>query len=758
MATMPQQPSFLALLVLFATAPACRNKDSTSDDLDGDGYAAADDCDDTDANSFPGATEACDGADNDCNGLVDDGVGGAWYVDVDADGFGDRDSAPVTACSDPGGYAGARGDCNDSDPDTYPGAPELCDLLDNDCDGQADDGVGQPYYTDADGDGFGTAGTGEYSCDGRPAGTSANYRDCDDTDSAVNPNATEVCGDLDDDDCDGNADVGVVGLWYSDDDGDGYGDPSLSETTCEPQSGWVQDNTDCQPYDAAAYPGAPESCNDIDDNCDGVVDDGMDVDGDGHRTDACVDGTDCDDLDADVFPDSGNDVCGDGIDQDCTGSDRACGFEGETLLSAADAHIYGTMTNYSASTRTDIGDPTGDGNNDLLSSTHTADSWGGGGYLVPGPVTGSASYSDVGYHLSGDSTETYGAGWSMGIGDINGDGVDDVGFGAPWAPYGGMFIEYGPVTSDRSLTDADLWLACIREVNCGYGSDIGDFTGDGIADAAVGARLTGWGTGTVYLLEGPVTAETELEASSHSIDGEAASTMTGSAVHIGGDINGDGIDDILVSAPYATGRGALSGIVYLVLGPGTGVGSMASADARLLGPCRGGYLGEGGTMSAQDVDGDGYADPAMGSFVTASGGRPGGAYLVFGPLTGDVDLRGADVIVEGVGGTDYIGPSVGHGDIDGNGTYEFLVGSSSDSSGAGGGGAAYLFTSLGAGTYTTADADAWFVGDSGGAAAGSSVYMGDLNGDGRDDVAVGAPNDSTGAREGGGVFVHFARD
>ena len=83
---------------------------------------------------------------------------------------------------------------------------------------------------------------------------------------------------------------------------------------------------------------------------------------------------------------------------------------------------------------------------------------------------------------------------------------------------------------------------------------------------------------------------------------------------------------------------------------------------------------------------------------------------------------------------------------------------SSDSSGTREGGGAYLFTSLSAGTYTTADADAWFTGDVSGAAAGTSAFMGDLNDDGRDDVALGAPSDSTGAGGGGGLFVMMAGD
>ena len=97
-------------------------------------------------------------------------------------------------------------------------------------------------------------------------------------------------------------------------------------------------------------------------------------------------------------------------------------------------------------------------------------------------------------------------------------------------------------------------------------------------------------------------------------------------------------------------------------------------------------------------------------------------------------------------------------DNDGNGSYELLVGASGDETGSPMGGGAFLFNDVSAGSYTTADADTWFSGDVASANAGVSAFMGDLNGDERDDVAIGAYNDSTGALSGGGVFVQYARE
>jgi len=312
------------------------------DDADQDGVAACLDCDDHDAAVQPGRPELCDGLDNDCSGVIDDDAVNArvWYADGDGDGVGDA-SATRRACEQPEGYVGAGLDCDDTNAASFPGASERCDGLDNDCDGAVDAPLpvdAGTWYADADADGAGDPLTARGACFA-PPGYVAIGGDCDDQNASAHPGAIEACDGFDDD-CDGGVDLNAVDatVWYADADADGAGDVGVTEAACVVPTGFVIGHDDCDDARAQAHPGAPESCDGFDDDCDGVVDAPnavdaplwfFDGDGDGignvNLSRRVCDGPsdyvrvaeDCDDANADVFP--GADELCNGVDDDCDG-------------------------------------------------------------------------------------------------------------------------------------------------------------------------------------------------------------------------------------------------------------------------------------------------------------------------------------------------------------------------------------------------------------------------------------------------------
>jgi len=223
--------------------PACS---TTSADADGDGFDDAayggTDCDDTDPRVHPGATETCDGLDNNCNGVVDEGC--TTPTDADRDGFDDTE------------------DCDDGDASVYPGADEYCDGVDNDCDAQVDedDAVdATAWYTDNDADTFGSdMGPARLACE-QPTGWVANNTDCDDDDPQINPDAAELEDGLDND-CDDEVDEDFP---------TDTGDPA----TVDADADGYDDSVDCDDNDASIHPDADEVCDDgIDNDCDDEVD------------------------------------------------------------------------------------------------------------------------------------------------------------------------------------------------------------------------------------------------------------------------------------------------------------------------------------------------------------------------------------------------------------------------------------------------------------------------------------------------------
>jgi hypothetical protein len=342
-------------------------------DTDGDGFGAGaavacgvatkTDCDPARATAYPGAAELCNGLDDDCDAAADDGLTFSnYYTDADSDGFGATGSTPVSACAPVSGRVlGDSSDCDDSRASVYPGAVETCNQRDDDCDAQVDEGLATvSYFPDADGDTYGfDSATAERSC-APIAGKVANNLDCDDARATAYFGALELCNGLDDD-CDSAADNGLTFLdYYTDSDGDSYGvSTGTGQNSCNPVTGKVPNNLDCNDTNPAISPDATETCNGIDDSCTGGIDDGLtflnyysDADADTYGAANGVEQSSCNPVSGKVTNNldcnDGNAAIRPGATETCNGVDDDCdaaiddGLTFTTFYRDADGDGFGT--------------------------------------------------------------------------------------------------------------------------------------------------------------------------------------------------------------------------------------------------------------------------------------------------------------------------------------------------------------------------------------------------------------------------------
>jgi hypothetical protein len=568
--------------------------------------------------------------------------------------------------------------------------------------------------------------------------------DCDDADATVHPGAVEVCNDRDDD-CDGE--LVAIPSWHPDVDGDGYGDAAHPVAECDAPTGHVLDGGDCDDANPDVSPAAGERCdNAIDDDCDGTAAVSVDEDGDGFGSDACAGGDDCDDASADVHP-GASEICGDGIDADCSGADGSCAYVGDYDLSKADATLITTLADADAGRLVEVGDVTGDGIGDVLLAALGAGGTGGG-YVMAGPVSGEVTLDERAHRVS-SSGATSGAGRSIGLGDVSGDGLADLAFGVPYSGVNGQYLVFGPVTGDVAFPDgADAWLVGRPGTFAGHGSDVGDLDGDGVDDAIVGAyydEADVEGAGIVFVEYGPLSGQVKLATDADvAIAGDSAQSAAGRALRSGADVDGDGLDDLAVCAPFDDRGGPDSGSVYVLHGPAA-VGTLADADGVLVGGRPAAYAGS--TMALGDLDGDGRADVA----ATLAWG-PGSVAVVAGPAEGEHDLSAAELVIGGESGQDLLGAGLAAGDVDADGVDELLIGAPGDATFGTLGGAAFLVFGPPAGGWDIGDvAQASFWGPTAGDWTGQGPAIGDLDGDGWGEVVLGGP----GITAGGGAYVVF---
>ena len=765
--------------------PGVGDAESLFFDSDGDGFGSAipaescaaissaatnsDDCDDNDQAVFPGAEESCNGEDNDCNGTIDDVEPlPSWYADADGDGYGNGQASPLSACDQPSGYVANGDDCDDLNPGAFPDTKEVCDDLevDEDCSGAADDAdpnvdpeTQVTLYQDEDGDGFGVDEVSTEGCHAED-GWAVEAGDCDDSDAErhpdtwwyrdrdedefgdvtygvrscldvdgyvrdstdcdderpdINPAGQEVCDDADaDEDCDGDADdeddtVADQHPIYQDDDGDGFGLSSKVQLSCETPSGWAQEPDDCDDGEAAVNPGRDEElfCTDgMDNDCDGL--------------------TDCDDP-----------ICS---------QTTTCGYYD---LGGVDAVLQGSWNGDAGSSVDGAGDHDGDGVEDFLVGMPV--NINGTAFVVSGTTRGSGILTKLAYAtISGVAANDHAGAGVAGIGDVDDDGFADIAIGAIYsdeagADHGAVYLLHGPVSGALSLStaaasyhglsagdylgdvisggvdldgdniadlvvgdqaNASVYLIPFPSGDASISQDAwvitgayaggamsvgGDNNGDGQADLLVGATSS---NGGATLLLGPVTSDVDLGSSaSAEFTWSSLDTALGNATSLDGDVNGDGFDDVLIGARWDDSAGWNAGAAHLFLGPCSGTLAVSAATATFEGEASQDVAGDEVEL-VQDIDGDGFSDILVAApDYDESGVDDGAAYVLFGPVTGVVSLGAADVVMVGEGAGEHAGESItALDDVDGDGRSELLLGAPNAASADG---AVYLV--LGAG-------------------------------------------------------------
>ena len=528
--------------------------------------------------------------------------------------------------------------------------------------------------------------------------------------------------------------------------------------------GWTPDEGDCDDHDAEVNPAEDESffgeygVDGRDNDCDGLIDNhtaSFDDDGDGWSESA----GDCDDADADVGPASAEQT-NTAVDENCDGSLAA-----PTLIAdAAVATWWGDTDNTGVGNAAGsgvafAGDVNGDGTPDVLVSAPTGQLEGGprAAYLLAGPAAGGGS-------LAAGSLATFERSPTSGLfvfmntesaGDVNGDGFADVLLSDHYAngvaPDGGdvgqagrVALFFGPVSGVRSIVSADVLIvgqASSEMAGIGLACG-GDLDGDGLADVVVG---TLWG---IHVYGGPLAGEITTAEADVSLAG------AGYPVERGGDTNGDGHLDLLVGSEDDGGTGK----AFVAMGPFTADSSLTSVSATLAGDHERDLTGRA-LSSAGDVDADGFDDVLVGA--PGAGDSGGSAYLLLGPFSGSTSIgTSADTIWNPELGAPRLGASVapsGGADLD-----EFggaLIGAPAEpypdlTRDLIMPGKLYVFTDPPAGEVSAGDATTMFVGPQSGDGTGYSAAGGvDLDGDNVPDMVVGAPFDGEHGTETGKVYV-----
>ena len=543
-----------------------------------------------------------------------------------------------------------------------------------------------------------------------------------------------------------------------------------------------------------------EDCDDGDPNKADVQPWVEDLDGDGYGTgepeDLCASedgyalvGGDCDDTDAGVHPEA-VEVADDGVDNDCDGRADDAAPEGSYTTSDATVTLDGTGDDELSSSFAAISDFDGRGGVDLAVGSPGAQNGDGEAVgavdILAGPITGASDLEEQDFTRLWGANEGDRAGAALaGLGDVDGDGFADFVVGAPgvesasgWGgmdgasgPEGAAYVVYGTVEPGSTAMLEDSRHVAILSGGESAGrlgsavAGIGDITGDGLPDLAVGAPYTGSGgrwsdqptqAGMVYLLESVPDHEQEIgDVAFASLEGEEEYGWLGATVAGGKDLNGDGTPDLVVGAP--TDRaGAMEadynhnaeagGTAWVLLDPPSGSSSISPwATTWLTGPATSSFAGSATLLD--DLNGDGCADLALGAPMDDSAGDDGGAvYVLSGAALEDLEPSEVTAssalvgVVYGLAEDSYLGWAVADaGDINEDGRADLLVGAPGSDTEKG---AVWLLTGAADGDQL-GDAFLSIESPTPWGWAGRSLGAEDVNGLGRADLLIGSVESTT---------------